>query len=285
MTYYQQDVPNADEWKFKTSPENEEYIQETIRTARRIYPPFELYIQAGESLGYMENRDTNEVESLGYTSYDRSLYPSYLRDASPYEIYKIYKGPHIDRAKNLIKDLSTTEDKNSSIIKFFSEKGYNQSYAGIIIFSKKDDPASIDDYREINAKKFKASLTPDQEILMEAWRKKALKSPFYFPNSNAVLNLDSIVSQYKKRRSLEHGPVILNMGFRKYDIANAINKFERTVPGKKLTRDYIRYEGEQAINTNNNKNINQTKLNKNYNLPKAYYMMIYNELINRNLIK
>ena len=53
-----------------------------------------------------------------------------------------------------------------------------------------------------------------------------------------------------------------------------------------ITRDYIRYEGEEAeyICGRKKKNINNKGLAMNENMGKPYYMMLYNELRLRGLL-
>ena len=84
--YIQKDIPEEDDYLFLASEQNSQVIQAGIDTAREVYPSFDLYIQAAQ--------EANVLERFAI----RGLYPSYFRDASPFELFKVYKGDQRDLA-------------------------------------------------------------------------------------------------------------------------------------------------------------------------------------------
>src|SRR3989304_2373151 len=93
--YYPQDEPNPDQFKFTATEENSAFIQATIESARNMFPSLELFIQGAESV----LRDKVDIDP---ELMQRNRYPSFMRDATPYEIYKIYRGPEADLAQILL---------------------------------------------------------------------------------------------------------------------------------------------------------------------------------------
>src|SRR4029077_6076555 len=58
-----------------------------ITVGRTRYPSFELYVQAAESADILTERR------------DRSQYPAYFKDASPFEIFKVFRGTAANMAQ------------------------------------------------------------------------------------------------------------------------------------------------------------------------------------------
>lgn len=279
--YYLQNIPRDDEFKFNATTENSNYIQEMIKTSRQILPSLETFIQIAEIFESLNIKPKNEFDiskDKNKTVYkNRALYPSYLRNASPFEIYQVYKGKPIDYAKKLIEfirkknwDKSYIDEKSNIINNLMGQRGYVYTYWGYA------SGVNVQD-KPLNRENFLASLTTDQKILMEAWRIKTLhgsvggKNEFEFglfplpgnPERNIRLK-NSTLNGFKKKQLMR---VIYNN--------NHDNVFNR---------DFIRYKGEQAIDKNG-RDITNKKLSMNQTLPKAYYMMIYNELSARHVLE
>jgi len=288
--YHEQNQPTLDEYQFNPTQTNTDLIQASVETARAIYAPFELYIQLAQHLG--------NVEING-------IFPSYLRDASPYEIFKIYTGEPIFRARQLIDDIvyyeATDVHDANNVLNFMGERGYLFSYVG---FVRADHPGQ-QAYRHetpLTPANFHHALTHDQEILMEAWRLKALHGAVSHTRNIHLLDIKDILRQndnddanvYHRRRT-DFAPINAFNGFSKASLREAIINASRELPPadgvgghrNHITREYIRYEGEKAVRSCSSIpiNISTFGLPMNRHIPKAYYMMLYNELAIRGVIQ
>ena len=278
--YYQQDNPRPDEFAFQATPENTHFVQATIETARQVFPNLELFIQMAENFG-LEREYSN-----------RALYPSYMRDASTFEIFRIYRGDTANFAERLIRRLTNVGNQSvfnretiENMEEFMNARGYESSYWGFANFTAIGNRAVARDI-PLTSDNFRASITPDQAILMEAWRLKVLHGGVWDDTAfnQSVLGLRGLRGFENFRRDYQPSPVIQTIGFSKDALRDAIFTLIEKLPNRRLTRDYIRYEGEEAINEDG-VNIANRKLAMSAWPSKAYYMMLYNELITRNLIQ
>ena len=378
--YYPQDDPRPEEFKFRATPENSTFIQASIQTARQLFPSLETHIQVAEI--------ANVLPDLRR----RSQFPSYMRDASPFEIYKIYQDEVSDNAKiflnafnelsrdthdldtisqeerNLIEkllnqglgkynirqqvkntilgenwwalpDIDYTKEhqlnvelpyhidmiskdndmkeiygndyrQSSSIIsREMRNRGYKYQYIGFI---RNDIPAgqARDDTYPLTPENFLATLTPDQEILMEEWRKGALKGGTTTIHNLDLLGLRPITEEYNiipgeyrpGYTNKYHPPILQTIGFSKdrlraavSSVANRLNPNRkqrrragrtRFRPDLPITRNYIMNEGEKAESVYKDKiyDISNQGLTMGSGMTKAYYMMLYNELRVRGLL-
>jgi len=298
-----QDDPQPDEFKFTASPENSSFIQASIETGRLLFPSLETHIQVAEAANILEEERR------------RGNFPSYMRDASPFEIYKIYRGEAANRAKIFLNRFlwfpKEGDIEGPIISRLMNERGYIEQYIGYISANHAAGQARRD-YFPLIPGNFVASLTPDQEILMEEWRLQALKSGVAVLANIDFLGLRDIRAQYTERtyndylerkrqghlrhqqfleeyplhdvKSLSKPPVLQTIGFSVdklrtaiLDVARRINN-PHTYKHKQhyiITRDYIKYEGEKAELTCGHKKYDITDLGLplNREIPKAYYMM------------
>ena len=297
--YYLQADPNPDEFRFQAAPENAHFIQASIETARNLFPSFELYIQAAEADGFLQEHTR------------RGLYPSYMRDASPFEIYKVYRGnaaaiarEFLDRLIRLVQEFQNEnpDGEDHPITLFMQNHGYLYTYIGFIRADHAAGQAQLQNFL-LTPENFVASITPDQAILMEAWRLKALQGGVSLLDNSDLLGLRAIRGQYNtgpRDRVEDRSPVLQTIGFEKRRLLDAIRhvadrirphpttlrRRHHRVPQIEIipiTRNYIRYEGENAVNEWG-RNINDKGLATNDEMPKPYYMMLYNELRLRGLL-
>lgn len=144
---------------------------------------------------------------------------------------------------------------------------------------------------------------------MEAWRLKALNGALTRGGgtNTSVIGLRQLRNQYqndpthnpydlnwRRWHTLLHAPVIQTIGFSKDKLREVIAATLEKLPQRPrmgarefyqpLTRNYIRYEGENAVNDRGIDMTNKPMAGGEY-LPKRYYMMIYNELMIRGFIQ
>ena len=177
--YYPQDQPGEDEFQFKARAENSDLIQATIRTARDVFPSLETFIRVAEEveLQYYHGADYGHLMK-------RSRYPSYMKDASTYEINRIYEGLAAAHARELISlisyfdawpDRSREYDIYLGIKSVMDDMGYDLAYSGQysrrIGFVKKG-VTTVWSGIPLTPENFVKTVTPDKAILMEAWREK-----------------------------------------------------------------------------------------------------------------
>ena len=300
--YYPQDYPTQGEFNFQTLPENAEYIQALIETGRSIFPSLETFIRAAEHI----NAFPRERK--------RSGFPLYLRDASTLEIFQIYRGERVGDARDFILSMTTQEPGRGepylSVFqmkardRYMSLQGYKENYFGFARFVRNDVP-SYDD-TPLTQEAFRNSLTPDQRILMEAWRIKAATGSATRDGQGNVslLRLREIRDQYYLRNpELEsnRAPGIATIGFDAEKLRNAVLLAIERLPDKQVPRTkagthniyeekyhvmpthYIMYQGDN-INDERGRDLRQKKLPMHPSMSKAYYMMLYNELMTRGLL-
>ena len=379
--YYPQDDPRPEEFKFQATAENTAFIQATIQTARQLFPSLETHIQVAETVNVLPDLRR------------RSQFPSYMRDASPFEIYKIYQGEAVLNAIRFLNaftelthgvytldiirqeertfiqqlinqgldeyeiyrqvierflgldwwerlDLADNEGRNRAVqysgqlstyvdillkdndmrgrygadYRRFSEsifnemvrRGYSYQYVGFI---RDDIPAgrARDDLYPLTPENFVTTITPDQEILMEEWRKEALRGGTTTIHNLDMLGLRPVTEEYnhtaeRDRRRSDRPPILQTIGFSKdrlrtavLSVADRLNPNRvphayagrvRNRPDLPITRDYIRYEEEKAEYICGRKihDISNEGLTMGLEMTKAYYMMLYNELRIRGLL-
>ena len=294
--YYDQPDPRPEEFMIQAEPENAHFIQASIETARNLFPSFELYIQAAQNANILPE----------YTR--RGLYPSYMRDASSYEIFKIYRGNTAALARDFLTAINQDRHEHTDnrqrynqiypISQFMQDRGYIYQYVEYVRGDRVPGQATQRNL-PLTPENFVASITPDQAILMEAWRLRALHGGVGQTDNTDLLGLRDIVQQYIDQ-GFDRRPVLQTIGFDTERLKRAIRDVEvrivaqqppqlrrhRRIPQEvmvPITRDYIRYEGEQAVNEGG-RNINNKGLATNSRMPKPYYMMLYNELRLRGLL-
>ena len=368
--YYHQDDPRPEEFKFRATPENTEFIQTTIQTARELFPSLETHIQVAEIANILTDLRR------------RTQYPSYMRDASPFEIYKIYEGQaagsareflsglneitqwginldripqeqtnfayelrqqgitdrgeiirrlrerfprrerdfgdYLDLMRQMIKDVLVVQKDlrmrelygdnyqqiGILIMAEMQRRGYNGQYIGFITNNLPAGQARYNDFL-ITPDNFVATITPDQAILMEEWRKEALRGGVNSLKNLDLLGLRPITEEYNPQLQdypeRHHAPVLQTIGYSKERLRNAVMAVadrlapgrirqpapgrHRDRPGLPITRNYIRYEGEKAEYVCERKTIDISNegLPMDQGMSKAYYMMLYNELRIRGL--
>lgn len=281
--YYPLDEPPYDDFRFEVSPENSAFIQASIKTARELYAPFDLFIQASQEI---------EPGNININFARRNHYPSYLRNSTAFEIFTIYNSEreYIRHAKTLINDIQVEPEKYEN---YMRQRGYIRLYMGFISYF------AIDNHPAINATKlgiededlgttfpltpltpnnFRGAITQDQLILMEYWRRKILEEK----NISLMSYWNLIGSSFKIQSRYEtYTPLITNIGFSHNVLRNKILEVNEALGT--ITREFIMYEGETARSPDN-EDISQRKLPLNIGMRKSYFMMIYNELIKRNVI-
>ena len=336
-------TPRPEDFMFQATPENAAFIQASMVTGREIYPPFSMYLEWAivnkdyilqNTVAYRQRYPLPNEERL----FRRSTYPRYLRDASTYEVFYIYNVPE---ARNLIQlldhaDLDDYEirdeddyhrehwaerDPDTYQRSFFAHmhnQGYRYDYFKYVKHLPITNPVN-----PLTPDRLRASLTPDQQILVEAWRQRALTpittplvdDPSHNNNNMRVLGLRNIRDQILTGISSQ-ALVIPDIGYSNDAMKRTIREVNSHLRGvydtKGLTRQFIMYEGESALASagrryhkyrfpaqvvNGRKvyrftdEIKTTRLNKNLTntrLPmwgtKSYYTMLYLELAARGLI-
>lgn len=292
-TYRPQDTPTDADFAVTATPENFEYIQAAMETGREIYPSLEQYIQVAE---WLQIHYPHRIQLGHERLFDRSNYPSFMRDASPFEIFKVYTGS-AELGSTLIRVIARIFSGENRLQPppFMAE--YQPTYFGFI--------------RRINAEPltpetFRASITPDQAILMEAWRQKILHQPTFDFQQGGLIGLDDMLRQLVRNRHgadyyYPHEHIHYHLGFKKRDLRNAILNVNATLPPyprfnqenrggemrhnriSNLIIDHVRYEGETATDKFG-RDRRTKKIGLSETLPREYYMMLYNELITRGLI-
>lgn len=208
------------------------------------------------------------------------------------------------------------DDVNHPVSRFMQEHGYLYTYIGFIRADHAAGQARTYN-TPLTPENFLASVTPDHAILMEAWRLRTLTSGVTKLNNIDFLGLRAIRDEYLENYvQPDHGrtvtgrifyrepltgaprgprpPVLQNIGFNVHRLRNAVMSVATRLtqgrgflPGRvnqlPITRDYIRYEGEQSINQWGH-DISNKGLALNKEMPKTYYMMLYNELAIRGLL-
>ena len=298
--YIPQDQPRAEDFNFQASPENTQFIQASIETARTLFPSLEVHIQVARELNM-------------FPEIRRNNFPMYLRDASPFEIYKVYRGEAINTARWFLTQFMGIVNQNNdapetydvyypdNIIDAMQRHRYTYRYIGFIRSDHVAGQAHSDDF-PLTSDNFVASITPDQAILMEEWRKEALRGGVAVLGNIDLLGLRQIRDQYltqdqrgEDRPLADRPPVLQTIGFPKEKLRRAVLAVAQRInphPNRRanhvlpITRNYIRYEGEEAtlICGRKTTNINDKGLVLNKEMPKTYYMMLYNELRLRGLL-
>jgi len=224
-----------------------------------------------------------------------------MRDASPFEIYKIYKGEAADRAINFLnefirivreKGIQAEYPEEGILIELMGERGYVHQYIGFI---KADHTAGRARVRinfqrpGLTPETFIASLTPDQEILMEEWRKISLKGGMSQLGNIDLLELRNIVDQYKKPRVRfirDNPPVIKTIGFSKSLLREAIIEVSKRI--RERRNGIQRKARDQPLDPITREYICGNRVKRDITMepmPKAYYMMLYNELRKQGLLE
>ena len=300
--YYKQDIPRTEEFKFNATPENSNYIQSVIETARSIYPSFDQYIGLG---AYINANNYNAFNIY------KSIYPSYMKDASPFEIFKIYNGPAAESARNFLHNTFSHMrggDIKDEMDRYMRNLGFRDTYLGYVRINNPVVNPVEDDRIPLTPENFSGTITPDYAILMEAWRLKALENR----GPGMLSNLDLIGLREITRRGWDsaneierreyfnignnmyrrpiytNAPVLKRIGFDKRTLIDAINSvyFINSNPSSglpELTKQFIQYQGENLIN-NSGKDLSTSHLTYNKSMPKTYYMMLYNELMIRGFL-
>jgi hypothetical protein len=286
--YYPQDEPDVNEFALTATPETSELIQASIQVGRDRYPSFEMYIQAAEHMEIL------------YNGRRRNQYPSYFRDASPFEIFKIYTGEPARSARIFLTELILDQNRNynfhgekSEIDHFMEQRGYTNFYMGYL---NTQDP-SVQAYLgqlPLTPENFAKTITPDQEILMEKFRRKALSPrsvnleilPASVERGGSIFDEQIDYKEKIQHGGNTHGPTLMPIGFRKNVLMDKIieinNKLPQLAYNNNIIRDYIKYEGEKD---NRGKDIKNKGLSLDKNNRNTYYMMLYNELHIRGVIK
>jgi hypothetical protein len=246
--YFDQEQPTENDFKINATPDTTDYIQAAIETGRLIYPSFELFIQAAEAVNVLPSRRR------------RGLYPLYFKDASPYEIFKIYEGGSAALARTFLKQIL-----GANIDDFMGERGYSRTYFGFV----NDNNVSVQASKNIldfNRNTFEASITPADAVLMEMTRKRSLNESASAPLRH-LFGLET--PQYE-----EPSPKIRTFGFNRNILRRAVRPFLID-----QRRSRIMHPGENAItiygSDRSSKTIQLAKTASN-----AYYMALYNELKN-----
>lgn len=284
------DIPTvpADDWQITATPQNKAFLQATLRTARETYPPFSMYVD------YV-------VDNAGSGRYRRSQFPSYLKDATPFEIFRLYKDNY--GARGLIQSVQDDDD----FVRYMERAGFISLYD--ILFVKAEIVSDLDN-SNLTPESLEFTLTDDQRILMEAWRKKAL-TPFTVEGMTNKIVLD--LGQYNEL----HQPslVVPYSPFPKYELEGVIRQVNERLGQSSygpysneggITRRYLMYEGESAVRPAGTRTTYQydyisgvqkpVKINlkekdfidntvpQSGSLPKAYFQMLYMELAKRGII-
>jgi hypothetical protein len=198
--YQPQDQPGPADFAINATEMNSNYIQAAIQTARNLYPSFDLYIEAINHV-YYNFMTEHEIRV------QRSEFPSFLRDASPFEIYKVYTGPSVFKARrilNLVFWGKLWENKEhfkidnddirgwiDEIDLFMEDHDYDCLYWGHI---KQNVVGNVID-KNLTPDNFIANITPDQAILMEEWRKKVLSGPMSQHENIDLIDLKDMQDQ------------------------------------------------------------------------------------------
>jgi hypothetical protein len=287
--YINQPVPNPEDFAFNATPENSEYIQAAIATARDLYPSFDLIIQAAQSSDMF--RETGENFKLAR----RDLYPSYFKDASTFEIFKIYKEDRALAARALIHEVFFFhfENYHNELTDFMEQHGYHDTYGGYVNVNHPAGRISMGD-TPLTPETFRNSITPDMAILMEEMRKRALTDIRLtdFGSVHGIgplLNLKDLREQIVQNgyESNAEVPFLKRGGFNRKDLRDEILRIETRLFGPRarkprFTRQYVQNQGETAV-SEDGRDLTNRMLTLGRRMPKAYYYMLYNELINRNL--
>ena len=286
--YYPQDQPRDDEFQFNAGPENSDLIQATIQTARDVFPSLETFIRVAERLDIH-----SELRR-------RSRYPSYMKDASTYEITRIYQGPAAVKARELIAlmDRERYWGDIKNITREMNLLGYSSEYMGLVLFVKKG-VVTVNAGTPLTPENFVKTITPDKAILMEAWREKVANGSATEDGASnlSILGLGEIVhpnpnieNVVREDRGIDvnRTPLIFTLGFSNHALREAIARSVERLPdrlrpreetGFRAKRKYIMYDSDRKINKMQEKYLPLGKL-----FPKSYYMMVYNELMIRGLI-
>jgi hypothetical protein len=271
--YIIQDDPVASEFQFNASDYNSAFFQASIETSRLLHPSLEIMIQAAEAINvFPELRNRNQ-------------YSSYLRDATFFEVNRIYKGPRAEAARKFMLfmdqaqipeeeiwshykyDLEPfTEDQITALREFMRQRGYEWTYLGFVNINHPAGRARLDE-TPLTLENFQASITPDQAILMEAWRTKALRDGVSLSHNLDLLGFRRIA----RDTAYYDSPILKNVGFNR-------NRIQRL----RLRVNDIRNPEEAPINRNG-RDIGDKLLSANRERSKSYYMMLFNEAMRRNL--
>jgi hypothetical protein len=277
--YIIQDDPMIEEFQFQATDYNSEYFQATVETSRLLHPSLEIMIQAAEAINaFPELRNRNQ-------------YSSYLRDATFFEVNRIYKGPRAEAARkfmlfmdqacvpteeieNIYKlDMTPfTAEQIEALRQFMEQRGYRWTYLGFVNINH---PAGLARFTDtpLNAEILPTTITPDQAILMEAWRKRALTGLTKVTDDTLnLLGLRSIV----QKTDYYNVPTLVNSGPRMNQLLAQIITF------RDISYNDLRNPGEVATSTKgidiSNKSARKYGLDR-----KNYYMMLYHEASHRNL--
>ena len=298
--YYPQDYPTPEEFKFQALPENTEYIQSLIETGRSIFPSLETFILAAEHINALPEERR------------RSRFPLYLKDASMFEIFQIYKRDRVEKALQFIRDLTELYEEEEhpkemrTIDEYMKSQGYRPDYFGFARFVRND--VATPHHIHLTQETFRNSITPGQQILMEAWRIKAATGSVTRGGQGniSLLRLREIRDQYYRPNRLQgkiRPPGIASIGFSVEALRDAVLASIEQLPDKQLPRmrpmnrqwwgrgdaryvmptHYIMYQGEKTIDERG-RDLRQKKLPMHRSMSKAYYMMLYNELMIRGLL-
>lgn len=264
-------TPPLEDFKIVATPNNLQLIQSSIETGRLYFPSFELLLQVAEFIP-----DAQEY-------LDRSQWPLYLKDASTYELYRIFKGPIAERASALMRMvMSRNETVDYEVIEemdtFMLSHGYVETY---LLYVKRDVFS-----HPLNPANFQASLTQDQRIMMEAWRINVLNGFVNQGTTNKAILAKDKLRTGDISASPDNIPdhlVISDIGYSKTELSDAIMQALGTTGHMpSVPYDLLRYQGEEISDKIHRSNRGNHICPNN---SKQYYMMIYNELIIRGIIK
>jgi hypothetical protein len=202
--YLPQDVPTADDFAITASEQNSAYIQAAIATARSLYPPFDNFIDA------VNFADNQLAEKILIEPIKKSDFPSFLEYASPFEIYKIYKGTAVLKARIILNLVfwgnsnyigekigrGEVDELVHLVDEFFRERGYSRQYCGYLRDHTRGNIEEEDIIPPLNPTTFMENITPDQAILMEEWRKKVLSGAVSKLRTSALLGLKTMQDDF-----------------------------------------------------------------------------------------
>ena len=308
--YQRQEMPGVDDFVIRATEANSAYIQAAIETGRNVYPNLETYIQMAELIMPRTDGAYYDMQGRYAELINRSIYPAFLRDASPFEIFKVYQGPGIEAAILLIHRIADDADVSVNIRQLI-ETTFPEYVFAYFGFVRRGTANQTD----LTPTAFLATITPDQAMLMEAWRTRRMTETVY--GTQELLDLrqmqEALMGEVRARRNRARRgegiarfipnvqlPKHYHLGFTRDSLRDAVLAANDRIPQRigqplrtennwrenrisNIIVDHIRHEGETAIDQRGeDRRLKKMPISESF--PKEYYMMLYNELIMRGVI-
>jgi len=275
---------------------NSDLIEMVLMENREIYPSFDLIISIFEELQDRLNYDLPEDLII-----DRNHYPLYYMNATQYEILNIYKGHTIKDAKfiiilmlSLLNNSSFTLRVNAELkhdlIPLFEKYGYIPTYFGFINKNHiKTKAFNIGELEKNSCDQledmFLQTLSPSDNIQMELWRKYLLNNNGFLHNKKLHkimrqndLLFNTLYDKSNINKEFYYKPLMNNFGLKK---EHFIKKIRNCESDELLLKTLVHDDDDDEIKNNDKLLSKKIKYLRSTILPKAYYMMIYNEILRK----